>query len=116
MRRAALLRGSYPFASFPPPAGPRRREPRGRGRHPDGISGTGFAHNRRGAARAAYLLGRFERARDGKRNPLPLLRFGFELAAPWPGEPIKLGLPVVLRFAPCGGEPSGLLHAMQSGK
>src|ERR1700679_1401191 len=52
----------------------------------------------------------------GGDDLLPLLGFLAELALAGFGEAIKLGAAIVLGLAPEGGEPAGLLQAMQGGE
>src|SRR5215212_9403857 len=67
----------------------------------------------RGRSGIVTTLGGLERARDGHGNPPPVLRLGVELAPPGLGEPVVLGPTVVLRLAPGGLQPAGLLHPVQ---
>jgi hypothetical protein len=51
-----------------------------------------------------------------QRDALPALRFGLEAAAARARQTIEFRATPGLRFAPFGGEPSGLFHAVQGGK
>src|SRR5438477_308035 len=54
-----------------------------------------------------------EEAADDAGDPLPVLRFGRQLAPPGPGDCVELRLPVVLRRAPRRGNPPPLLQAKE---
>src|SRR5919205_36702 len=67
----------------------------------------------RGTSGIVNNLSGLEGARDGHRNPPPVLGLGVELAPPGLGEPVVLGAAVVLRLAPGRLQPARLLHPVQ---
>src|SRR5690348_1507672 len=64
----------------------------------------------------AVLLGGSQSAGHRQRDALPALRFGLQAAAAGARQTIEFRATPGLRFAPLGGEPRGLFHAVQGGK
>jgi hypothetical protein len=59
------------------------------------------------------VLPRREKPREDRRGPLPLARFLLELFAAGTGQPVELGLAVVLGEAPFGPDVALLLEFEQ---
>lgn len=65
--------------------------------------------------RGSLLVG-LQGVGDGEGDARPAFGLRVELAAAGGGEFVVFGAPVVFGFAPAGGEPALLFHAMESGK
>src|SRR5690242_18908034 len=59
---------------------------------------------------------RFEGARDGERDLVPVGGLGLELPCARAGELVEFGAAVVLGLAPGRGQPAVAFHAMQGGE